>query len=113
MPYINLKTNIKITDDREKILREELGQAITAIPGKTEAWLMLGFEDGMKMAFRGETDPLAMIEVDLYGKADPTYYDIFTRRVCDITSATLSIPGERIYVKYNEVEHWGYDGDNF
>ena len=113
MPYINLKTNIKITEEREVVLREELGRAIETIPGKTEAWLMLGFQDEMKMAFRGETDPLAMIEVDLYGKADPAYYDIFTRRVCDITSATLSIPGERIYVKYSEVEHWGYDGENF
>jgi hypothetical protein len=113
MSYIELKTNIKITEEREKILREELGHAIETIPGKTEACLMLGFMDEVKMAFRGETDPLAMIEVDLYGKADPTYYDIFTRRVCDITSATLSIPGERIYVKYSEVKHWGYDGDNF
>ena len=113
MPYIELKTNIKITDDREEILRKEMGQAITVIPGKTEAWLMLGFKDEMKMAFRGDTSPLAMIEVDLYGKADPTYYNILTRRVCDITSATLSIPGERIYVKYREVEHWGYDGENF
>jgi hypothetical protein len=113
MPYIKITTNIKITDDREKILREELGEAITVIPGKSEAWLMLGFQDEMKMAFRGDTSPLAMIEVDIYGKADPTYYDILTRRLCDITSATLSIPGERIYVKYSETPHWGYDGEDF
>ncbi len=112
MPFINLKTNIKITEDREDILRKELGEAITVIPGKSEAWLMLGFQDEMKMAFRGDASPLAMIEVDIYGKADPTYYDILTRRLCDITSATLSIPGERIYVKYSEVDHWGYDGEN-
>ena len=113
MPYIELKTNITITEDRESILIKELGQAITAIPGKTENWLMLGFKGDMKMAFRGDTSPLAMIEIDLYGKADSTYYDILTRRVCDITSSTLSIPGERIYVKYREVEYWGYDGENF
>ena len=41
MPYIKITTNIKITDDREKILREELGEAITVIPGKSEAWLIV------------------------------------------------------------------------
>ena len=32
MPYIELKTNIKITEEREKIHREELGHAIETIP---------------------------------------------------------------------------------
>ena len=113
MPYIEMKTNIKITEDREAILIRELGKAIETIPGKTENWLMLGFKGEMQMTFRGDTSPLAMIEIDLYGKADATAYDALTRKVCDITSAILSIPGERIYVKYREVEHWGYDGENF
>jgi hypothetical protein len=26
---------------------------------------------------------------------------------------TLAVPGDGVYVKYAEVEHWGYDGSNF
>lgn len=43
MPFIEVKTNQKIND--KTLLKQELGQAITAIPGKSENWLMIEMED--------------------------------------------------------------------
>ena len=45
MPFINSKVTVKISEEREKELKSRLGQAISVIPGKSESWLMTGFED--------------------------------------------------------------------
>ena len=44
MPFINVKANIPISDSAEQPWKRQLGQAIEALPGKTEAWLMVNFE---------------------------------------------------------------------
>ena len=42
MPFINVKTNIPVSENAQEALKTRLGQAIEAIPGKSEAWLMVG-----------------------------------------------------------------------
>ena len=43
MPFINSKISVALTDAQEQEIKARLGQAITAIPGKSESWLMVGF----------------------------------------------------------------------
>lgn len=45
MPFINAKISVKLTNEKEQIIKEKLGKAIELIEGKTEEWLMIGFED--------------------------------------------------------------------
>lgn len=114
MPFIETKTTVKITSEDEKTLRAELGKAIELIAGKSEEWLMLNFEDSCRMAFRGtDTPDIAMIDVQLLGKAKDSEYDKLTERICEIINRILNVPRNRIYVKYTEFEHWGYNGVNF
>ncbi len=49
----------------------------------------------------------------LYGKASPEAYDSLTKEITRMFGTTLSIPAEGIYVKYEETEHWGWNGENF
>ncbi|MBR3553371.1 MAG: hypothetical protein IKN72_08285 [Clostridia bacterium] len=113
MPYIKTKTSTPITAAQELSLKAKLGQAITAL-GKGEAWLMLEFEDNCRLWFRGEnSEPLAMVEISLFGKASADQYEDMTKAVCDLLHAELGIDPEGIYVKYEEVGHWGYNGFNF
>ncbi|MBQ8372306.1 MAG: hypothetical protein IJX38_05175 [Clostridia bacterium] len=114
MPYINTTTTEKITPDKEAALREAFGKAIELIPGKSEEWLMLNFTAESHMAFRGNgSAPTAMLEVEILGKAPSGSFDKLTPALCDIVSEVLSVPKDRIYVKYREVECWGYNGINF
>ena len=114
MPYIETKASVKITDEQKRRLKEEFGRAIELIPGKSEEWLMLGFVDGMTMSFRGDmSTPAVMIEVDILGKASTADYDALTEKLTVITSNILAVPSDRIYIKYSEYEHWGYNGFNF
>ena len=68
MPFINSKVSVQVTPEQEKKLKTRLGQAISVIPGKSEQWLMTGFEDNYHLYFRGEnSEPSASIEVQIYG----------------------------------------------
>lgn len=113
MPYIHTKTNVKITEEKEIALKSELGKAIALIPGKTERWLMLNFTDSERMWFAGENSPTAILEVELLGSADDSEYDLLTRKLTEIISAELDIDPSRVYIKYEEIEHWGWNSSNF
>lgn len=113
MPFINTKTNVSISKEQQVLLKEEFGNAITLL-GKSENWLMLSFEDNKNLWFQGKNDkPLAMVEIALYGKANNSQYDAMTEKVCQIINGVLGISQDCIYVKYEEVDHWGYNGFNF
>ena len=114
MPYIETKTNRKITEEQKKELKERFADAITLIKGKSEEWLMLGFVSDITMAFRGDMDtPAAMVEVDIFGKASDAEYNALTERICADISEVIAVPSDRIYVKYRECDRWGYNGFNF
>ena len=113
MPYISTKTNVKISADSEAKIRAALGKAIEAIKGKSEYWLMLSFDDEARMAFRGDTSPAAMIEVEIFGSASSEEYASLTAKITDIISCELSISPDRIYVKYEQIDTWGWSGENF
>ena len=114
MPFINTKTNISITPAQETRLKTDFGKAISLIPGKSESWLMLNFEPESHMYFRGDgAAPCAIIEVKIYGSASRTAYDNLTEKLTYIVNDVLSVPTDRIYIKYDEVQNWGYNGNNF
>lgn len=114
MPFINTKVSVKITEEKEKILASRLGKAIKCFPGKSEAWLMLNFEDNCKMYFQGNnTKPSAMLEISIYGSCTASACNVMTAEVTKIISEELAVPPDRIYVKYSATEHWGWNGSNF
>lgn len=52
MPFMQLKTNVAVTEQQETLLKTSFGSAITAIPGKSETWLMVGIEPSTPYIFR-------------------------------------------------------------
>lgn len=114
MPCIEVKASTAVTPQQEEALKQRLGQAIAVFPGKSEAWLMVGIEGGCHLWFRGDNSrPAAFVEVKILGTSTREYFEKMTKEVCTILEEELGIPGDRTYVKYEEVEHWGYNGGNF
>lgn len=114
MPYINSKISTKITKDQETHLKTQLGQAISIIPGKSERWLMVGFEDEYSLYFAGDNSrPSAFIEVSVFGSENPKAFSELTAKLCEIYNSVLGISPDRIYVKYEAVSNWGWNGGNF
>ena len=91
MPYIGMKTNIKLDDNERTALKAAFGTAIENIPGKSENWLMVAIEDEVPLWFRGDGDrKLACLEVRLFGKAKNEAYDRLTAalprwNLCDLS----------------------------
>ena len=114
MPFINSKINTAITEAQEKEIKTRLGQAIQVIPGKSENWLMVGFEPEYKLYFKGSNaEPLAMVEVSVYGSENPAAFSKLTGEICNIFNDVLVISPDHIYVKYQAVSNWGWNGGNF
>lgn len=114
MPYIDSKVSVKMTKEQETEIKTRLGQAITAIPGKSESWLMLGFQDEYSLYFRGDnSQPVAFVEVSIYGGENQQAFSKLTGEICDIFNDVLGIAPDHIYVKYNAVANWGWNGGNF
>ncbi len=112
MPFIEVKTNQNLSEVKE-IVKSELGSAITAIPGKTEGWLMVEISDNLDMYFKGSNEPCAMFEIAIFGKASENAYEDLTTRICAISEKYLGVSPDRTYVKYSEIDHWGYNNFNF
>jgi phenylpyruvate tautomerase PptA (4-oxalocrotonate tautomerase family) len=111
MPYINTQTNVTVTNEQIKEMTAAFGKAIEIIPGKTEEWLMLRFNGDQVMAFRGDLDtPCCILEVEIAGKSTREYFNALTQELTAIMGKVLGIAPENVYVKYEEIDYWGYNG---
>ena len=113
MPCIQTRTNVEISPQTEKSLKSKFGKAIELLPGKSESWLMLSFEGNSHLYFQGTGEPAAFVNVEIFGKADGTSYNRMTASITKILGEELAIKPSRIYVRYGETEHWGWNGNNF
>lgn len=114
MPFIDSKVSVKITEEQEKELKTRLGQAISLIPGKSESWLMTGFEDDYHLYFRGDnSEPIAYIEVRIFGGPNKAAFQKMTEEITKIYDDVLGIAPDHMYIKYSATPDWGWNGGNF
>ena len=114
MPFIDSKVSVKITQEQENELKTRLGQAISLIPGKSESWLMTGFEDDYHLYFRGDnSEPIAYIEVRLFGGPNKVAFQKMTEEITKIYGEVLGIASDHMYIKYSATPDWGWNGGNF
>jgi phenylpyruvate tautomerase PptA (4-oxalocrotonate tautomerase family) len=113
MPFINVKTNQKVSAAQADAIKSQLGKAITAIPGKSEGWLMVGIEDEQMLWFKGTDAPAAMVQVSIFGSASSNALGTLTSHITGILTDSLGIPSDRIYVSYVSTNDWGWNGSNF
>ena len=111
MPYIQTRTNCKIDKEKEKKIKERLGEAIRIL-GKTEDWLMVEFVPECNLYFRGSNENLmAYVDVKILGKS--TEYNSMTGAITEMLNTELGIRPDHIYVSYGEFANWGWNGSNF
>lgn len=112
MPFINTKANVPIPKEKEIAIKSRFGQAISLLPGKSENWLMVGFEPETPLYFRGsDSENIALVDVSVYGRLSRSACDKLTAAITEILREELAI--DQVYIKYEEVEIWGFNGSNF
>ncbi|MBD7911537.1 MULTISPECIES: phenylpyruvate tautomerase MIF-related protein [Clostridium] len=113
MPYIDSKVTIPLSENEKEYLKKELGKIVNDIPGKSEKFLMLGFQDNYSLYFKGQKmDYGAFVEVKLFGRVSEDSLKRVTKEICDLYNDKLNIPPRSIYVKFEEVDTWGWNGSN-
>lgn len=111
MPCIQTKANVAIPPEKETAIKTRLGQAIELLPGKSEHWLMLTFEENAHVYFQGDGEtPAAFVEVHVFGTLSPGPCGKLAGAVCEILHEELDIDPARIYVKFEATPHWGWNG---
>ena len=114
MPYFSVSTTNKTTTKVKQEIKAELGRIIEMIPGKSEEWLMVKFDDESYISFGGKDDvPSALIILDTFGELSGELYDMLTRELCSSIGKLLDTDPKRIYVIYEPITHWGWNGSNF
>jgi phenylpyruvate tautomerase PptA (4-oxalocrotonate tautomerase family) len=111
MPFINTKTNVEISKEKEAVIKQKLGKAIELIPGKSEDGLMVSFEDRCSLYYKGESDkPIAFVEVMILGSSTREAYQNLTEAITNIIYEELNIAKNQIYIRYEETQYWACNG---
>ena len=114
MPVIDSKISVSITKEQETKIKEKLGQAISLVPGKSENWLMVGFQDNYHLYFRGkDSEPMAFVEVKLFGGPDKATFEKLTKVITEVFGEVLGIAPDHMYIRYIPSTDWGWNGGNF
>ena len=113
MPFIDSKVTMKLTPEKEETIKSKLGEMITIL-GKPESFLMIGFKDEYDLYFAGnKLDAGAFVSVQLFGQANSSACDKMTGEICELYSTELGIPKNNIYITYQGISDWGWNGSNF
>ena len=93
-------------------LKTAYGKAISAVPGKSEGWLMCPFEDNMPIYFGGDdSKPAAYVEVNVFGRSVPgSAWEKLTEQIMAALGKELGIPADRTYIRYTATTDWGWNG---
>ena len=115
MPCIQIKPNVEAAKETAERIKAGLGQAIAFLPGKTEEWLMVAIEDHCQMYFGGETGrPIAIAEVKILGDTvDRQGAEKMTGEITRILGDHLGVAPRDLYIKYEALPDWGWNGKNF
>ena len=111
MPFIRVKTSCPISGEQERELKTRMGKAIGLVPGKTEAYLLLGFEDNCRLWLRGSHDEaIAYIEAAVFGNEVHAGYPAFTAEVTRAFQDVLGVRPENCYIRFEDIPAWSVAG---
>lgn len=111
MPFIKVKTSCPITEKQEAAIKSRIGKAIELVPGKSEAYLLLEFEDNCRLWLRGHNDePIAYIEAAVFASESHCGHNALTSELTKIFEEILNLQKDHIYIKYEDIIAWGVQG---
>lgn len=114
MPFILTRVNIALSDEQEIALKAGLGEAISLVPGKSEASLMLGFESAYHLYLHGEaSQPVAYITVAVFNNESHCGYQQLSAAITQLFNRVLAIEPDKIFIRYEDIPVWSVAGLTF
>ncbi len=111
MPYIEVKTDKQMSKRQERVLSEELGQAITLLPGKTAQGLMVSVSSDVSLFKGGKAlEYGACVNVVLKTGPSREECERLNAAIFTILEEHLRLPAEKIYVAFFFCDLFGVNG---
>ena len=107
MPYLSLHVPTKIKDEKKAYLKQQFGELIALIPGKSEEVLMVEIADGRCMYFAGKEGNCAFLDLRLFRHAPVETLQTFTQKCIALIAEELAIPVNNVYLNIMEFEMFG------
>lgn len=114
MPYLKLKTNAAIADEKSSSLLAEMSQLISKETGKPERYVMVELTGGKPMLFGGSDRPLAYLECKSIGLTGAQARSL-SASLSRLLEKEMAIPPDRVYIEFCNcpAEFWGWNGSTF
>ena len=111
MPYLGVHSSKKLTVEERTGLKAKLGEAISLIPNKTEAVLMIEFLESADFYFAGSNEnDYVYVDLRCFQNAPIEDNRAFTTRVYEIFGEVLGMESNKIYLTIAEYPIWGARG---
>eukprot|EP00850_Spirogloea_muscicola_P018822 SM000176S03153 [mRNA] locus=s176:202932:204254:- [translate_table: standard] len=104
MPTLNIQTNVPADGVVTSDILKDGSKAVSKIIGKPESYVMVSLKAGVPMSFGGSEEPTAYGEVVSIGGLDAETNKKLSAAVCDILQSKLSVPPNRVYIKFYDVK---------
>ncbi len=89
MPFIDSKITLALEEKQKEDIKSKFGEAI-GLMGKSENFLMVGFEDNYDLYMGGnKLDKGAFVSVRAFGQVNPSACDKMTAEICKILEEEL------------------------
>ncbi|OOF79083.1 phenylpyruvate tautomerase MIF-related protein [Rodentibacter caecimuris] len=114
MPFINVQTNLAISEEHITALKAGLGKLIAYIPHKSEQSLMINFHDNARLYLKGDHRIAAvLITVSVFANPQHLGYQPLAQGIAQLFYRILGIPLEQVYVKFEDILAWSVAGQLF
>ena len=114
MPYIEAKLSIELNDSQKDELQAKLANAVSSAFAKPNAYIMTNIEDEKSLYMGGKkVEKGAYIEVKAFGTVAKSSYQTATKTICDMLTNDYGLNGAQIYITYQPVDLWGWNGSMF
>ncbi len=114
MPLLKIQTNIPLDMDKQNALIRKASQAVAAMLGKPESYVMICCEQNSAMLFAGNSEPLAYLELKSIGLPDSKTKD-FSSQLAELLNTETGIAPDRVYIEFADAPRamWGWNGSTF
>lgn len=103
MPVFKIETNVALDAVRTVECVKRASELAADMLGKPEDYVLAVVEDGKSLLFGGHDDPAALVTLDSIGLPQDRTVE-FSERICAFLEAELSVPPDRIYIAFGDIE---------
>lgn len=114
MPCLQIRTNLKLTEEQKLKICRDLSKAVAKLTGKPETYVMVMIQE-CTMTFGGSPDPCVFMDLRSIGCISRAQNKEHSRTLSTYFQNEFKVPTERVYISFANVkgEDWGYAGDTF